>query len=457
MIKIVKNILVVGLVATSMSGCGLYSKFEQTADDSITDNLFNYIEATSDTTSIASLGWREIFTDAQLQSLVEQALENNTDLNVARLNVEQAQIALKKSRKAYTPTLDLSLDGGIKHVGGTTTNSYGATLSSGWDIDVFGKLYSAKLQSKAALEQSIAYQRAVQTQLVATVATNYYSLLMLDEQLKISRRSLEMWDANLRTTEALNRAGRVNNTAVLQSAANKSALESSIISLEEQIKVAENNISTILLIAPQHIERSTITDVEFPEELSVGQPLQLVANRPDVQYAEFELAQAFYAVGVARASMYPALSLSGSISYSDGSGVVTNPGELIYNLAASVLQPIFNRGVLRAELQISKSQQEQALLQFNQAVLDAGAEVNIALVECQSAKARMVKDLEQIKLLTEAVRNTELLMTHGTSTYLEVLTAQQSLLSAELSYASTKFELSEGVINLYYALGGGVE
>ncbi len=457
MIKIVKNILVVALIATSMSGCGLYSKFEQTADESITDSLFDYIEATSDTTSIASMEWREIFTDAQLQSLIEQALERNTDLNVARLNVEQAQISLKKARRAYTPTLDLSIDGGIKHVGGVTTNSYGATLSSGWDIDIFGKLRNAKEQSKAALEQSVAYQRAVQTQLIATVATNYYTLLMLDEQLQISRRSVEMWDANLRTTEALTRAGRLNNTAVLQSAANKSALESSIISLEEQIKVAENNISTLLMMSPQHILRGTINDVEFPEELSVGQPLQLVANRPDVQYAEYELAQAFYAVGVARASMYPALSLSGSISYSDGSGVVTNPGELIYNLAASILQPIFNRGVLRAELQISKSQQEQALMQFNQAVLDAGAEVNIALIECQSAKERIIKDMEQIELLTQAVRNTELLMKHGTSTYLEVLTAQQSLLSAELSYASTKFEQSEGVINLYYALGGGVE
>ncbi len=447
----------VGVVATSMSSCGLYSKFEQTADESITDSLFDYIEATSDTTSIASLKWREIFTDSRLQSLIELALENNTDLNVARLNVEQAQISLKRARRAYSPSLDLSLNAGIKHVDGTTTNSYGATLASGWDIDIFGKLHNAKLQSKAALEQSIAYQRAVQTQLVATVATNYYSLLMLDEQLEISRISLQMWSDNLRTTEALSRAGRVNNTAVLQSAASKSALESSIISLEEQIKVAENNISTLVMVAPQHIERGNITDVKFPDKLSVGQPLGLVANRPDVQYAEYQLAQAFYATGEARASLYPALSLSGSIAYSDGSGVVTNPGDLIYNLAASILQPIFNKGVLRAELQISKSQQEQALMQFNQAVLDAGAEVNVALIETMSAKDRIAKNTEQIKLLTEAVRNTELLMTHGTSTYLEVLTAQQSLLSAELSLATSKFEQSEGVINLYYALGGGVE
>lgn len=456
MIKI-KNILAVVVLTSLLSSCGLYSKFEQTPDESLTDALFDYIEATSDTTSIASLAWREIFTDSYLQRLIELGLENNTDLNVARLNVEQAQISLKASRRAYTPTLDLSLDAGLKHVAGTTTHTYGATLSSGWDIDIFGKLKSAKDQSKAALEQSVAYHRAVQTQLISTIATNYYTLLMLDEQLDISRRTLVLWGENIRSMEALNRAGRVDNTAVLQSSASRSSLESGIISIEEQIKVAENNLSTLLKIVPQHIERGSITDVDFPAELSVGMPLQLVANRPDVQVAEYELAQAFYAVGVARASMYPNLSLMGSISYSDGSGVVTNPGDLIYNLAASVLQPIFNRGTLRAELQISKSQQEQTLLQFNQAVLDAGAEVNIALIECQSAKGRIEKDMSQIEFLKEAVRSTELLMKHGTSTYLEVLTAQQSLLSAELSLSANKFDQTQGVINLYYALGGGVE
>ncbi|MFI3283064.1 MAG: TolC family protein, partial [Rikenellaceae bacterium] len=187
MIKI-KNILAVVVLTSLLSSCGLYSKFEQTPDESLTDALFDYIEATSDTTSIASLAWREIFTDSYLQRLIELGLENNTDLNVARLNVEQAQISLKASRRAYTPTLDLSLDAGLKHVAGTTTHTYGATLSSGWDIDIFGKLKSAKDQSKAALEQSVAYHRAVQTQLISTIATNYYTLLMLDEQLDISRR-----------------------------------------------------------------------------------------------------------------------------------------------------------------------------------------------------------------------------------------------------------------------------
>ncbi|MFR9602954.1 MAG: TolC family protein [Rikenellaceae bacterium] len=453
----IKNIIAVMLLTTTLSGCGLYPKFEQSPDVEITDSLYSYIEATSDTTNLASLKWRELFTDPKLQELIELGLENNTDLNVARLNVEQAQVALTTSRLAYLPTLNLSANASVTSVGGVKTNSYGATLSSSWEIDIFGKLRNAKQQSKALLEQSVAYQKAVQTQLIASIATNYYSLLMLDEQLDISLRTLTMWDENIKVMAALNRAGRIDNTSVLQSQANKSSLESSIVSVEEQIKVLENNLSTLLKIVPQHIERGVIADVDLPEELSVGLPIQLLSNRPDVQVAEYGLAQAFYATAQARSSLYPSLTLGGSIAYSDGSSVVTDPSDLIYNLAASLLQPIFNGRSLRGQLQISKSQQEQALLQFNQTVLDAGAEVNIALIECQSARARIAHEQSQIDYLQQALRSAELLMKHGTSTYLEVLTAQQSLLSAELSFASSKYDQSAGVVNLYRALGGGVE
>ncbi len=453
----IKNILAVALLTSTLSGCGLYPKFEQAPDVEITDNLYDYIEATSDTANLASLKWRELFTDPKLQSLIEQGLENNTDLNVARLNIDQAQIALKTSRLAYVPTLNLSGNGSITHVDGKTTNSYGATISSSWEIDIFGRLRNAKQQSKALFEQSVAYHKAVQTQLISTIATNYYSLLMLDEQLDISQRTLVMWSENIRVMEALNRAGRIDNTSVLQSQANKAALESGIISIEEQIKTLENNFSVLLKIVPQHIDRGSIADVNFSEELSVGLPIQLLRNRPDVQVAEYELAQAFFATAEARASLYPSLTLGGSIAYSDGSGVVTNPGDLVYNLAASILQPIFNGGALRGQLNISKSQQEQALLQFNQTVLDAGAEVNVALIACQSARGRVTFELQQIDYLKGALRSSELLMTHGTSTYLEVLTAQQSLLSAELSFSTSKFDQTQGVINLYRALGGGVE
>ncbi len=452
----IKNILVITLLMLSMSGCGLYSNFEKSVELEVPDSLYNYIEATSDTTNLASLEWRKLFTDAKLQRLIELALDNNTDLNVARLNVEQTQVAFKTARLAYTPTLSLSADGAMKHVAGKTTNSYGVTAYSNWEIDIFGRLRNAKRQSKSALEQSVAYQKAVQTELVATVAINYHTLLLLDKQLDISLRTMKMWEENIRTMEAMLRAGRINNNSVLQSKANRLALESNIVSIQEQIEVAENNISTLLKITPQHIDRATDIVMHAPEELHIGLPLQLLANRPDVQMAEYSLAQSFYAVGVARASLYPSISLTGSMSYSDGSGVVTNPGDIIYNLAGSILQPIFNRRKLRGELEIAKLQQEQSLLQFNQAVLDAGAEVNIAIIECRSARERMFKQEQQIENLQKALRGAELLMKHGTSSYLEVLVAQQGLLSAELSLATSKFEQTQGVINLYRSLGGGV-
>ncbi len=452
----IKNILVAVLLASTLSGCGLYSKFEQTPDTELTDNLYNYIEATSDTTTLASVKWRELFTDPKLQSLIELALENNTDLSVARLNVEQAEISLKMSRKAYIPTLSASASASLVGVGSTTAKGVSGSLSSSWEIDIFGRLRNAKQQSIAALEQSVAYHKAVQTQLIATIATNYYSLLMLDEQMRISLRTLEMWSENIRAMEALKRAGRVDNTSILQSQANKAALESSIVSIDEQIKTAENNLSTLLKIAPQYIERGEIADVNLADDLAVGVPMQLLGNRPDVQVAEYELAQAFYATNYARASLYPSLSLTGSVGYGYGSAI-TNPSEFVFSLIGSAVQTIFNGGKLRGALEISKSQQEQALLQLNQTVLDAGAEVNIALIVCQSAKARIVHEQQQIEYLQEALKSSELLMQHGVSTYLAVLTAQQSLLSAELSFASSKFEQTEGVINLYRALGGGVE
>ncbi|MFI3281157.1 MAG: TolC family protein [Rikenellaceae bacterium] len=450
----IKYILGVSLLASSLSGCGLYTKFQNTPDAEIVDNLYDYNQASSDTESIAALAWGELFTDPQLQRLIETALEQNSDLNVARLNVEQAEIALRTARLAYLPSLGFDASASTNSV---PSSSYTLSVSASWQIDIFGKLKSAKEQQKVLLEQSQAYEQVVQTELIATVANSYYSLLLLDKQLEISNRSLEAWQANIRTVEALNRAGRVNKTSVLQAKANKVALESSIVAQEQQVSQLENTLSTLLCTIPQTIERGSIDDSTFDSELSIGVPLELLGNRPDVRVAELQLAQAYYATNVARASLYPSLTLGGSASYSDGSGVISNPSEVIYTAVASIVQPIFYQGTLRAQVQISEAQQQQALLQFNQAILDAGAEVNTALIDWQSAKKQMDYDQEQIDLLSEALRSSELLMKHGSINYLEVLTAQLSLLQAELSYSASQYDQIQGVIDLYRALGGGAD
>lgn len=451
----IKYIAVAATLASSLTGCGLYSNFERSVDSEIVDSLYSYVEATNDTTTIASLSWRELFTDPYLQTLIGEALENNSDLNVAQLNVDQAEVALSTSRLAFLPSLSLEPQGSITSFKGSTSKTYNISLSSSWEIDVFGKLRNAKEGAKALLEQSKAYRQAVQTELVATIASSYYTLLMLDEQLEISKQTKINWEENIRVMKALKSAGRIKETSVLQSEASCIALSTQIVTLEEQIALMENTISTLLAKPTAHIVRGSISDAEFPSELSIGLPIQLLSNRPDVRMAESNLAQAFYATNEARSSLYPSLTLSGSAGFTNSSGGIQNPGDMLYTLVGSIVQPIFSRGVLRAEVKISESQQEQALLQFNQAILDAGAEVNNALSQWQSAQARLQLEAQRIAILEKTVLNTELLMRHGSAEYLEVLTAQVTLLSTELSYSGDKFNIAQGVIDLYRALGGG--
>ncbi|MFI3306007.1 MAG: TolC family protein [Rikenellaceae bacterium] len=445
------------LAASTLASCGVYSKYERASETTeVADSLYDYIEATEGTDNIASLSWQELFTDQKLRTLIEQALEHNTDLNVARLSVEQAEIALGVARKAFLPSLTLTPQGNLSSYKGTTTKSYAVTAAASWEIDLFGKLRNAKEQSKAALEQSRAYAQAVQTELIAAVAESYYTLLMLDEQLQITRHSKENWEATLRTMEALMRAGRLNKSSVLQSEASNIALDGSILTLQQQIVEMESTLSTMLGEAPHTIERGELSSAQFPSELSVGVPIELLSNRPDVRAAEYYLTEAYYATAEARSLLYPTLTLSGSAGYTNsGGGAVLNPGDMIYNAVASALIPIFNRGTLRANVKISKSQQEQALMAFHQTILDAGAEVNIALKSWQSARNLLEVDSAERDVLERAVKSSEQLMKHGEANYLEVLSSQLSLLGSELSYSVNKYNEIAGVVELYRALGGG--
>lgn len=453
--KQITYIVITIVSAFTISGCGIYSTYTSSENSEITDDLYKYIEATDDTTNIALLSWREMFTDPYLQQLIETGLENNTNLNIARLSVEQAEASLSAARKAFLPSLSLEPQGSLSSFNGSSSKTYNLSLTSSWEIDVFGKLRNEKEQSVAALEQSVAYRQAVQTQLIATIAGSYYSLLMLDEQLEISEQTQKNWEKTLRAMEVLKKAGRIYETSILQSEASCVALNSQISTLKEQIAELENSISLLLAIPTKHIERGSIDDVNFPEELSIGVPIQLLRNRPDIRMAESYLAEMFYATAEAKSSFYPSLTLSGAAGYTNSSGVIINPGDMLYSLVGSIVQPIFSRGTLKAQLKISKAQQEQALLQFNQSILDAGAEVNNALSECQYAKERLEYGAKQIEILEKTVAKTEQLMKYGINNSLEVLTAQLSLLQTQLSFSSDKYNQTQGVINLYRALGGG--
>ena len=374
------KILITCLLASTLSSCHIYRAYERPDAITVSDSLYRQPVTAEDTTSLASLSWQELFTDPQLQQLIEAGLAHNTDLGIARLKVKEAEALLMTSRLSYLPSVSQTPQGTLTSLDGNKpSKTYNLAVSADWEIDLFGKLLNAKRGAQAALEQSEAYRQAVQTQLVATIANSYYTLLMLDEQLDITRRTADTWTESLRTMKALKRAGQAT-----------------------------------------------------------------------------EMAVAYYATNSARSAFYPGITLSGSAGWTNAAGAaITNPGQWLLSAVGSLVQPLFNRGKNIANLKIAKAQQEEALLTFQQSLLDAGAEVNDALVQWQTARKRIQLDEQQCTSLQSALRSSELLMQYSSQNYLEVITARQALLQAELNTATDRFDEIQGVINLYHALGGG--
>ena len=451
-----KRIIIGLLLLTGLSGCHIYRTYERPELSGV-DSLYRVPAMTEDTMSLADFSWKELFTDTVLQQLIEKGIANNTDLNIARLKVREAEALLTSSKLAYLPSVSLTPQGTIKSIeGNSPTKTYNLAASADWELDIFGRLTNAKREAKAVLEQSQAYKQAVQTQLIATIANSYYTLLMLDKQLDISRRTAEIWAENLRVMKALKKAGQTTEMAVAQIEASKLSVDASLLSLEQQITEVENSLSSLLGVVPQRIDRSTLDMQSFPDTLSVGVPLQLLQRRPDVRQSEAALAEAFYTTNRAYSAFYPAITLSGSAGWTTAAGaIISNPGEWLFSAVGALVQPLFNRGQNIANLKVAKARQEEALLTFRQTLLNAGTEVNDALLQWQVARRRLDLDRQQIISLQSAVRSSELLMRHSSQNYLEVLTARQTLLDAELSAVSDRFEEIQGVINLYHALGGG--
>ena len=437
-----------------MTGCSIYKPYSR--PEVQTEGLYRDLEETKDTASIATLGWRNLFSDKNLQALIDKGLERNTNLRVAHIRVKAAEAVLMNARLSYLPSVVLAPDGSISGTeGAKAIKTYNLAASASWEIDLFGKVTNAKREALAALEGSRAYRQAVETQLIATIANSYYMLLMLDRQLIISEQTLITWKETEHSIEALKRAGKSNDAAVLQAKANRLALEASVVSIRKSIRETENVLSALLADTSHDIMRGALQKQQFPDTLSAGLPIQLLANRPDVRQAEWNLAQAYYATNAARSAFYPSLTLSGSTGWTNNvGGVVVNPRSWLFSAVGSLMQPLFNKGTNIANLRQAKARQEEALLLFQQSLLDAGKEVNNALTRWQSARIRMDYVNQQIMTLQEAVRKTELLMQHTSTNYLEVLTARQRLLEAELTQAQDKFEEIQGVIDLYHAVGG---
>lgn len=440
-----------------LSSCGIYTKYKPAT--TVPDNLYGEEVVTEDSTGLGSMDWRELFADPDLQALIEKGLQNNTDYLSAQLRVEEAEATLLSAKLAFLPSFALAPQGTVSSFDSRkATQAYSLPVTASWELDVFGRMRNAKKQAKALYAQSRDYRQAVRTRLIAGIANTYYTLLMLDEQLAISRQTEEAWKETVASTRALMKAGMTNESAVSQMEATYYQVQASVLDLGEQINQVENSLSLLLAETPHSYGRGKLEGLQLPEDFSVGIPVQMLANRPDVRSAERSLEAAFYVTNQARSAFYPSVTLSGSAGWTNAAGsMILNPAKFLASAVGALTQPLFARGQVVAQYRIARAQQEEASLAFRQSLLNAGSEVNDALTAWQTSKKKSVLLDKQVASLQTALKSTSLLMEHGNTTYLEVLTARQTLLSAQLSRTANRFAEVQSVINLYQALGGGQE
>ena len=439
-----KKITYIILFTLFLSSCNIYRKFER-PEMSVADSYRNLdTTAIVDTATIAYLNWTEIYTDPNLQVLINYALENNTDHLIAMEKVKEAKAAFKSARLSFFPSAGLVFPTNLNYSNGNTSVSYDASVTASWEIDLFGKLLNSKRKAQVVMLQSQEYQQAVRTQIIATVADYYFNLLALDKQLNIYTITEKSWATSVETIKAMKEGGMTTEAAVAQYEAYHASIAAAIPEIKAAIMKQENALSALLGDYPKNIERGTLDEQKVGFNIEAGIPMQLLANRPDIKAAEYNLASMFYNTNVARSYFYPNIVIDANLGWT---------GAL--NLIGSLTQPIFYRGANKARLEIAKAQEEAARLQFKQAIVNAGMEVSNALITYDAELKKESERNKQIVALYNAVEYTNELLKLGSSTYLEVLDAQQSLLSALLSQTEDNLNKLNAITSLYHALGGG--
>lgn len=449
--------LVLVLLLLTQSSCSLYRKFETPKIDN-TEICGDTIEL--DTVSEEmSITWKEMFKDEILQNLIERGINQNVDLQVAKLNITKAETALLAAKLSYLPSFAMGASGGLNHVqSSTTTYTYNVSVSAQWELDIWGRIRNNKEKAKVELYSSREYANLVQTQLVASIANTYYTLVMLDEQSQITKETLRNQKENLEAVRSLKEAGLQSELSVNQAEANYMSVAASYEEIKNQINIVENNLALILNEVPQKYQRTTYTNtLGVCETLQDSISLLVISNRPDVRIAEYRLSSTFYDVNIARSAFYPSISLGGNVGWTNNIGVIINPAKFLYSAIASLTQPLFNRGANIANLKMSKSTYEQALIMFHQSVLSAGNEVNSLLSKRQSAENKMAIRRGQIDASRRAYINSVELMKYSSLSYTEVLMSENMYLVAQLTQVADWFEYIQSNINLYRALGGGVD
>ena len=469
-----KNIFVAAAVSLMLTGCGIYNKYEQnTPTPADAFGTEESIQAAAGNTSMAQVSWREFFTDPLLQQLIEQVLANNTDLNSARIAVEKSEAALTAAKLAYLPSLYFAPQGALSSFDkSAASKTYTLPLQLSMDIDLFGSITNQKRAAKAVVLQAQMQQQAVQSNLISVTAQQYLMLQVLDLQLEILTQTDSLWNKSLETEQALWENGKAYSTAVNQMEASYLNVKTQIADTRRNIRTVENAICKLLAVSPQHINRqkwgtSTLHHAEATGEveermfntkyLQIGVPAQMLENRPDIRMANHAMEEAFYNTQAARSAFYPSITLSGIAGWTNDAGIVVNPGKLLLNAVAQLTQPIFARGKLIANKKIATLTEEDLQKKYVQTVINAGNEVNEALADCMTAREKHNYYQRQVEVLGEAYAGTHELMDNGKASYIEVLTAQESLLNAQLSAAMNMYTAAEAVIALYIALGGGTK
>ena len=443
-----------------MTSCGIYNKYERPEVNTkglVRDVVSNSDTlAVSDTASFGNLPWRQVFTDPQLQSLIEKGIANNTNMLNAALNVKMVEDQLMVAKLAFVPSFTFSPQGTIASWDGNpATKTYSLPVTASWNLDLFGNLLNVKRSAQMALLATKDYQLVVQTKIISNIANMYYTLLMLDKQLQVVNDMSKLVEETWNIMKIQKELGRVKETSVQSAEANLYSVKAQATDLKRQIRETENSLSLLLGQQAQTIQRGTFEGQSLPSQFSTGVGIQLLANRPDVHYAEMSLAQCFYDVNAARSKFYPSITISGTGAFTNSGGGIVNPGKWLLSAVGSLVQPIFAHGQIVAGLKVAKSKQEQAFNTWQNAVLSAGSEVSNALVLYNSSNEKSQLEAKQVESLKKNVEYNKMLFNDGSATYLEVITAQQSLLNAELSKVADDFYKMQAVVNLYYALGGG--
>lgn len=453
------NYIILAAAAVMLTGCHIYKPYSLPTDNEFVKKYEDSSKAAVDSASLPFLSWEEIFTDPLLKEYIGTALENNRDLDNAVKNIDIARAQLKGAKLSYLPAVALNPNGGSAKYGSgkLDTWTYTIPMSISWEVDLFGKILNRKRGAKVAVEQMEDYWQATRSQIICGVASSYYGLMLLHQQLLLTERTSEIWKDQVESMRLMKLAGMVNEAAVVQSEANYWSIMASIPDIRDAINQLNNTLALLLHTYPRDFAVSENMDFDLPDNLTSGVPVSYLAVRPDVKAAERGLASAYYTTNSARAAFYPGLTITSNGGFTNLLGsIVSNPGKWFIQLAGSLAAPIFSRGQNIATLEAAKARQKQAMNDFEKSVLSASADVSNALTSYRNNKEKREYLLKQIDDLEKSVEYTQELLTLDTkTTYLEVLTARSSLLNAQLSSLNAWHSKVAALIALYQSVGGG--